>query len=74
MGQSSNSNNSGAAVAATAGLTPPPKQGTPQQVASSLLTEDKGMKNTAKSIFSAMPLDDASKTRLAGQVFGALDK
>ena len=74
MGQTANSADSGSAAAVTAGLIPPPKQGTPQQVASSLVTGDKGMNDTIKSIFSAMPLDDDRKTRLAGQIFGTLDK
>jgi hypothetical protein len=74
VGQTANSSDSGSAAAITSGLIPLPKQGTTQQVASSLVTGDKGIKNAAKSIFSAMPLDDDRKTRLAGQVFGTLDK
>jgi len=74
VGQTANFSDSGSAAAITSGLTPPPKQGTTQQVASSLVTGDKEMKDTVKSIFSAMPLDDDRKTRLAGQIFGTLDK
>lgn len=74
MGQSTNADNTGTAAAATAGLVPPPKQGTTQQVASSLLTQNKGMQDTTKQIFSALPFNDDQKTRLAGQIFGAVQK